>query len=105
MIAIIVILALLFVGLVFLILQWAKAKAASFILLYLAQSLLIKNLHPDRRPEYIVKKAVKSKRAILWVARPLVVWYIENRGVDIATALLRYLVIDLREDEKIELNK
>jgi hypothetical protein len=82
---------------------WARSKAATLILTFLGESLLIKNVHPDRRPNYIVKKAKKNIKSIPLLARPLALWYIKNRGIDVATAFLSFIVKDLQSDESIEL--
>jgi hypothetical protein len=103
MIPLIISLVLLVIALVFVILQWCKAKAASLILLFLGQSLLIKNLHPDRRPDYIIKKVKENSQVVPGLVRPLVMWYIDNRGIKVATRLLQFLVNDLQSTETIKM--
>lgn len=82
---------------------WTKSMAASIILTFTAESLLVRNIHPDRRARFVVGKAEKNRKSINVLARPLAVWYIRNRGLEIATGFLRFIVTDLREDENIEL--
>jgi len=105
MIAIIIICVVAVIIIAAAILHIARSRASSLILIFLAQSLLIRNINPDRRPDYIIRKSLEHKNAIPWFVRPLSVWYINNNGISIATRMLRFILTNLKEDENIELNE
>lgn len=81
----------------------ARRTATLLILTFLAESLLVRNIHPDKRPVYIISKCKRNTSSINWFVRPLSIWYLDHSGEAIASQLLRFIVLDLQEDDNIEI--
>jgi hypothetical protein len=78
-------------------------QASRLVMIFVAQSLLIRNIQVDFRPRFIIQQCFRHQGEIRWVYRRLAMWYIENRGISVATAFLHYIITDARENPSIEI--
>jgi hypothetical protein len=79
--------------------------ASSLITLFTAESMIVRNLHPDSRPDFIVTKATESIKQVNVLLRPIAMWYIRSRGYAVATGFVRFIVFDLQADQRVTINK
>jgi len=88
-------------------LWWKLSIKAAFALIsiFTAESMIVRNLHPDSRPEFIMTKVNENTNQLNLLLRPIAMWYINRRGYDIATGIVTYVVFDLQKDQRVTINK
>jgi hypothetical protein len=81
----------------------ARVWAGNLLVRFLAESIIVKNIHPSKQAQFIVKKSLENIDIVPWVVRKPTKWYIKNRGIDITNSMLHFIILTLKEDQNIEI--
>lgn len=83
----------------------ARIWAGNLLLRFLAESIILRNIHITKQATFIVRKSLENIDTIPLLVRPAAKWYINNRGIDITNTMLHFIILSLEEDNNIEIVK